>query len=108
MIFLVLDVCVAGASKCRTTEECIVDSTGQDRCQCIDVSNCPSELKPVCGSNGKEYNNKCLMKLKSCSEGKHNTTVVAQGNCAFGKVFSKTAKLISIYQSYSLGHRWSL
>ena len=108
MIFLVLDVCVAGASKCRTTEECIVDSTGQDRCQCIDVSNCPSELKPVCGSDGKEYNNKCLMKLKSCSEGKHNTTVVAQGNCAFGKKVTNLISIVEFCQSYSLDCRWSL
>jgi hypothetical protein len=83
----VLDVCADSSLKCRTTETCAVDSIGKAHCQCMDVADCPSKLNPVCGSDGKNYNNTCIMKLKSCKEGKHNTTVDGGGNCHFGNIF---------------------
>ncbi|CAK4079078.1 unnamed protein product [Aphanomyces euteiches] len=41
---------------------------------CIDV------VEPVCASDGKTYNNSCLVKVAACSE-KKNITVVAQSDC---------------------------
>merc|ERR1711931_278332 len=41
---------------------------------------CPKIMAPVCGSDGKTYNNKCLLEVAACESGK-DLEVVKQGPC---------------------------
>ncbi|KAH9108598.1 hypothetical protein LEN26_002372 [Aphanomyces euteiches] len=41
---------------------------------------CPDVVEPVCASDGKTYNNPCLVEVAACSQ-KKNIIAVAQGEC---------------------------
>jgi len=40
---------------------------------------CPKHIRPVCGSNGKLYLNKCVFELDNCKKGGNLT--FQKGNC---------------------------
>ncbi|XP_062498816.1 sushi, von Willebrand factor type A, EGF and pentraxin domain-containing protein 1-like isoform X2 [Corticium candelabrum] len=75
-------------SNCRVTEECVIDSNGQGVCECLPKSQCPSDYTPVCGTNGVQENNKCLLKVKSCHSHEHDVDIAANDTCEFGGVCS--------------------
>ncbi|KAF2364286.1 Kazal domain [Trinorchestia longiramus] len=48
---------------CRAGRECVV-SGGVSQCVC--VTRCPDHDKPVCGTDGKSYDNHCLLHQHAC------------------------------------------
>ncbi|XP_065056519.1 agrin-like isoform X1 [Rhopilema esculentum] len=54
------------------------DSDGAPKCVCEQA--CPLIVKHVCGSDGKDYANECIMKFESC-ELKKNISVAKEGPC---------------------------
>jgi len=42
---------------------------------------CTKIYRPVCGSNGKTYNNKCLLKTAACKANDHKLVIAAEGEC---------------------------
>ena len=64
------------------------EDEGFAECEC--PTKCNLRYEPVCGNNGKSYENKCAMKLESCRTGKW-IKVEKKGTC--GKKFTKGKKL---------------
>lgn len=61
-IFILVDIC-AGVS-CPNYGKCEQTATGF-KCGCNKVCNEP--YSAICGDDGRTYNNKCQMKIQSCS-----------------------------------------
>ena len=61
---------LAACSKptCPKDQDCRVDAQGRAVCEC--PKQCPSLGEPVCGSNGKTYENECIARKESCEKKK--------------------------------------
>ncbi|XP_062499149.1 sushi, von Willebrand factor type A, EGF and pentraxin domain-containing protein 1-like [Corticium candelabrum] len=55
---------------------------------CPGITECPSDLTPVCSSDTQTYDNLCLLKIYGCRKYGVNdtTTAVANNNCLFGGI----------------------
>ncbi|XP_068725068.1 uncharacterized protein [Montipora capricornis] len=51
--------CSHPSQQCKLTDE------GKPVCECEKIA-CTRDYRPVCGTNGKTYSNRCMMKLLSC------------------------------------------
>lgn len=49
---------------CGPGEACHVDRTGKGRCSC--PTPCEKAVRPVCGTNGRTYDNECELLRQSC------------------------------------------
>ena len=56
-------------------------------CVCLQRDKCSSDYNPVCGDNGKNYNNECLMKVAGCLAGNPDISVAKRGDCKYGIIF---------------------
>ncbi|XP_034454238.1 follistatin-related protein 5 isoform X2 [Hippoglossus hippoglossus] len=66
---------------CGLGRHCVVDhETGQGDCKCLD--HCKPHYKPVCGSDGKLYQNHCELHRASCLRG-HRITIVHSEECFY-------------------------
>ena len=78
------DVC--GGGKCTHGAKCDLDATKGNTYICNCNTFCPQVNDPVCGSDGKDYSNECLMNVSVCST-KRLITVVSKGLCSKGTTF---------------------
>ena len=65
-----LSVDLCSAVKCRLYAECDIVN-GSVQCSCPGSGSrpdCTDEKKPICGSNGKIYDNLCYLKRESCQK----------------------------------------
>lgn len=80
-MFMLLDPC-CGVT-CPKFTKCAVNKDKKAVCVCQKIDDCPAEQDLVCGSDGKTYGNKCLMKATACKEKK--AIEVANRKC--GKLY---------------------
>ena len=82
---------------CRPYQICKV-LKGKAKCQCPVISDCSYKPALVCGSDGTEYPNECLMKVKSCrssSRGGAGGLVQLSNRGKCGKMFSDASIVIT-------------
>ena len=44
---------------------------------------CPEIFAPVCGSDGKTYNNECELKVADCKNREEDITIAYKGECTY-------------------------
>lgn len=66
---------------CGLGQHCVVNhETGQGDCKCLD--HCKPHYKPVCGSDGKLYQNHCELHRTSCLKG-FRITIMHSEECFY-------------------------
>ncbi|NP_001158432.1 follistatin-like 1 precursor [Saccoglossus kowalevskii] len=60
-------VCEREKVQCGAGRECVADEDGEPTCICM--RECVSHSHPVCGTNGKSYDNHCELHREACIEG---------------------------------------
>ncbi|XP_010793869.1 follistatin-related protein 5 [Notothenia coriiceps] len=66
---------------CGLGRHCLANhETGQGECKCLD--HCKPHYKPVCGSDGKLYQNHCELHRASCLQG-HRITIMHSEECFY-------------------------
>lgn len=61
-------------------QKCTTDDKGKPVCSCTHLGSCPKIIKPVCGDDGQNYDNKCILDFVSCEKGKV-VSVDYEGKC---------------------------
>jgi len=62
--------CGESGDYCRAGRECVL-SPQHPAGACVCLRQCPDHWKPVCGSDGKSYDNHCYLHKAACDTGKH-------------------------------------
>ncbi|XP_062498979.1 E-selectin-like [Corticium candelabrum] len=69
----------------NTTSTCSVDSNGKAVKACLEAIQCHSRMSPVCGTDARTYQNKCLLKVAACDKS-IDIKVAAQDSCRYGGI----------------------
>ncbi|CAH8670707.1 unnamed protein product [Schistosoma margrebowiei] len=64
--------------QCKYYAICRLSAFGEPQCIC--PTDCLYVRKPVCGTDGKNYENECLLKVKSCAD-QREVHVAQEGYC---------------------------
>ena len=67
------------STSCRYGARCRF-TRGYPECTCPVESECPVDVKPVCGSDGRNYPNECVMTARACLMRK-DVTAAYDGIC---------------------------
>ncbi|XP_062523686.1 sushi, von Willebrand factor type A, EGF and pentraxin domain-containing protein 1-like [Corticium candelabrum] len=80
-------VCAKYVAQPGSVQYCTATS-GKAELVCPGITECPSDLTPVCSSDTQTYDNLCLLKIYGCRKYGVNdtTTAVANDNCLFGGI----------------------
>ena len=73
---------MCGSSDCFAPYSTCVVEDNEDKCKCPE---CTADYKPVCGSDGKTYSNKCEMHAASCRLNEL-ISVAREGKCSKYKI----------------------
>ena len=82
---------------CQYGGECGADSSGRLSCQCRIY--CTRQYDPVCGTDGKTYNNPCLMRVARC-QFQRDITRLHFGQCGKSCKINATFRFSSLSNSY--------
>ena len=74
-----LVVLPCSSTSCKYGARCSF-TRGYPECKCPTESECPVEDSPVCGSDGRNYPNECVLIARACKMRKE-VTVEYQGPC---------------------------
>ncbi|KAK9521574.1 hypothetical protein VZT92_020133 [Zoarces viviparus] len=82
---------------CGLGRHCVANhETGQGECKCLD--HCKPHYKPVCGSDGKLYQNHCELHRASCLKG-HKITIMHSEECFYkGKSSCDLSRMVCALQ----------
>ncbi|XP_029703296.1 follistatin-related protein 5 isoform X3 [Takifugu rubripes] len=93
---------------CGLGQHCVVNhETGQGVCTCLD--HCKPHYKPVCGSDGKLYQNHCELHRASCLKGFRITIVHSEecfykdDNCRLTDYRQLKTKILDLYDKRYTG-----
>jgi len=84
----VSDPCEKKQKLCEHYSQCVSYNDGRTECVCDD--QCPKVEEPVCGTDGRDYTNECVLKATACRENR-DVAVSDTGLCG-GKAFKNTEK----------------
>ncbi|XP_028410904.1 uncharacterized protein LOC114533564 isoform X4 [Dendronephthya gigantea] len=79
-IFSVTVVNVCNGATCTHGSKCVLNPATKSSYMCSCTFFCPQHYDPVCGSDGRDYNNECLLNATVCTLRK-TVTVVKKGKC---------------------------
>lgn len=91
---------------CGLGRHCVINhETDQGECRCLD--HCKPHYKPVCGSDGKLYQNHCELHRASCLRG-HRITIVHSEECFYkGKWLCDLPLVMDRLVELSLKGHWN-
>lgn len=81
---------------CENYATCRVTDDGTATCVCPD--SCPPEVSYVCGSDGRNYRNLCVLQSEACEQ--KNTNLTLAGNQRCGKNLGIFATFTLILQLF--------
>lgn len=68
---------------CPAGQRCVVGEFNKAMCECN--TECPSDGVPVCGTDGRDYDNECLLLYTQCIQRNVSLSVAYIGQCKFSK-----------------------
>lgn len=73
---------------CHGSTKCVVQSDNTPNCKC---PTCNEKYKPVCGSDGRTYANKCYLTSMGCNKG-NEASVAKETACGINLIIFKVCE----------------